>query len=89
MDIFFFQTFFDNLSSNFIPPLLSNLTYFKIKDFGGDFNLLDQELSIDWKLMGLRIVNATIDPDVPFIQIKDGDFTFQFANLNFNATTDY
>ena len=89
MDFFFFQSFFDNLSRNFVPPLLSNLTYFELNEIKGRLPMFDEELSIDYTLMGLRIANASIDPDTPFIKIGDGDFTFAFSNLDINLTTDY
>ncbi len=41
MDFFLYQTFFDHLSSEFIPPLLGNLTYFSVKDINGTLDLLD------------------------------------------------
>ena len=89
MDFFFFQSFFDDLSEKIIPPLLSNLTYFTLKDFTGTLPLLEDDLSINYSLKGLKVVGASIDPTPPLIKINNGEFTVAVSNLNFNLTTDY
>ena len=89
VDLFFFQSFFENLSANFIPPLVGNLTYFTLPDIDGSLPLFDQEFTIDYTLMGLRIASASIDSQPPLIQIGDGDFTMAVSNLTFNLTSDY
>ena len=89
MDFFFFQSFFNNLSWNFIPPLISNLNYFNITEIQDSIHLLDDDLVIDYTLMGAKVANASIDKEPPVIKIGDGDFKFAFSNLNINLTSDY
>lgn len=89
MDFFFFQSFFNNLSRNFIPPLISNLNYFKLDDIEDSLHLFDDDLTINYTLMGAKVANASIDKEPPLINIGDGDFKFAFSNLNINLTSDY
>ena len=65
------------------------MTYFTLPDIDGSLPLFDKEMTIDYKLMGLRIANASIDSEPPLIQIGDGDFTMAVSNLTMNVTTDY
>ena len=89
MDFFFFQSFFNNLSRNFLPPLISNLNYFTLPDIEDSLHLFDDDLIINYTLMGAKVANASIDKEPPLINIGDGDFTFAFSNLNINLTSDY
>ena len=62
MDFFFFQTFFDTLSTKFFPPLLSNLTYFEFPHINHTFDKLDELIGDDFKLnaklWNIKVANA-------------------------------
>ena len=91
MDLFAYQTFFDNLSSQFIPPLLGNLTYFTLKDIKGALDLLDSDLSLEYELDNLKVAYASIDPTPPIVAINDKikGVTMAFSNLNLELQGDY
>ena len=96
LDIFIFQKFFDNLSQNFIPPLLGNLTYFTIpgpnavkEKIIGDIKLFDEDLVFDYELWNLKVVSASLDPEPSIVQINYGDVTLGGNNLSINLTADY
>ena len=93
MDFFFFQTFFDTLSTKFLPPLLSNLNFFEFNPINHTFDRLDELIGDDFKLnatlWNMKIAHASIDPSPPILQIFNGYTVFGFSNLSFNLTTDY
>lgn len=89
MDVFMFQTFFDKLSSDFIPGLLAGISKLSIKEISGSQPLLDHDLVINYDLEDIHVVSASLDPTPPLLTINDGSVTFAVQNLNVNVTADY
>lgn len=98
LDIFIFQKFFDNLSQNFFPPLVGNLTYFTLfpnispednKTWNNTLKLFDEDLKFDTELWDLKVISASIDPTPSIVQINYGDITLGGANLSINLTASY
>lgn len=79
------------MSSQFIPPLLGNLTYFTLKDIKGALDLLDSDLSLEYELDNLKVAYASIDPTPPIVAINDKikGVTMAFSNLNLELQGDY
>jgi len=90
IEIFMFQSFFDNVSKNFIPPLLEGLDYFTLKNITSTIDLFDYELSFDFELDGLKIKSASIDPTPPIVTItNEKGIVFAFNNLTMNIVSNY
>ena len=89
MDIIMFQTFFDTLSSDFIPGLLKGLENVKLKTIDGELPLLDNDLVFNFELEETHLASATIDQTPPLVTINDGSVTFAVENLSLNVTTNY
>ena len=89
MDLIMFQTFFDTLSSDFVPGLLKGLENVKLKPINGTLPLLDHDLVFNFEFNETHLANATIDPTPPLVTIHDGSVTFAVENLNLNVTTNY
>ena len=84
-----YQTFFDKLSSEFIPGLLKSLPKLSIKEIAGSLPLLDEDLVISYELEDIHVSSATIDPTPPIVTINEGSVTMAVSNLNVNVTADY
>ena len=84
-----FQTFFDKLSSDFLPGLLAGISKLSIKEISGSQPLLDHDLVINYELEDIHVDSASIDPTPPILTINDGSVTFAVQNLNVNVTADY
>ena len=88
MGIYMFQTFFDKLSSDFIPGIIGGLDQVKF-NHTGTLSLLDEDLVFNYELEDIHIASATIDPTPPIITINNGSVTLAVKNLNLNVTADY
>ena len=89
MDFFMFQSLFDKLSSDFIPPLFNLLTKLEIENINGTLPL-PNDVSVEFELEHLKIANASISPDTPILTINTQDgVLFAFDDLTLNFTTDY
>ena len=88
MELFLYQTFFDSLSTSFIPSLLENLPYFQL-NFNGTIPLLDKEFIINYDFESFGLEKATIDKKPSIVQINNGDITFGLYNLFLNLTSTY
>lgn len=83
---FIFQSFFDHISADIIPPLLENLDYFTFgpikKD---DLPILDDELNISFELDNFKISKASVDPSPSGVVLSDNvnGITVGFQNLTF------
>ena len=90
MDIFIFQTFFDKLSSDFIPGLLWGLENVKFKNINGTIPLLDQELVFNYELNETHVSSASIEQAPPLVKINDdGSITLAVDNLNLSLVSNY
>ena len=90
LDFFFFQSLFDKLSSDFIPPLFNALTKLEIKKIDKPPLNLTDDVSLDIELEHLKISNATISPSTPILTINtDEGLLFAFSDLTLNITADY
>ena len=89
MELFLYQSFFDNLSSDFIPPLLENLPYFQPNITDKNITLFDEEFIIFYDLESFGLEKASIDKTPPIVQINNGDITFGLYNLFLNLTSGY
>ena len=69
MDFFMFQSLFDKLSSDFIPPLFNLLTKLEIENINGTLPL-PNDVSVEFELEHLKIANASISPDTPILTIN-------------------
>lgn len=89
---FIFQSFFDHISADIIPPLLENLDYFTFgpikKD---DVPILDDELNISFELDNFKISKASVDPSPSGVVLSDdiNGITVGFQNLTFSIQGDY
>ena len=89
MELFLYQSFFDNLSSDFIPPLLENLPYFQPNITDKNITLFDEEFILFYNFTGFGLEKATIDKTPSIVQINNGDITFGLYNLFLNLTSGY
>ena len=89
LDFFIFQSFFDNMSENFIPPLLGNLTVFTLPTITGNDKKLVGEMDVDYEFSEMKISNASISPAVPIVKINNGWCTVAVKDLTLNLTADY
>ena len=89
MELFLYQSFFDNLSSEFIPPLLENLPYFQPNITDKNITLFDDDFVISYDLTEIGLEKASIDKTPPIVQINNGDITFGLYNLFLNLTAGY
>ena len=89
MELFLYQSFFDNLSSDFIPPLLENLPYFQPNITDKNITLFDEEFILFYNLTGFGLEKASIDKTPSIVQINNGDITFGLYNLFLNLTSGY
>ena len=89
MELFLYQSFFDNLSSDFIPPLLENLPYFQPNITDKNITLFDEEFIIFYDLESFGLEKASIDKTPSIVQINNGDITFGLYNLFLNLTSGY
>ena len=89
MELFLYQSFFDNLSSDFIPPLLENLPYFQPNITDKNITLFDEEFILFYNFTSFGLEKATIDKTPSIVQINNGDITFGLYNLFLNLTSGY
>ena len=89
MELFLYQSFLDNLSSDFIPPLLENLPYFQPNITDKNITLFDEEFILFYNFTGFGLEKATIDKTPSIVQINNGDITFGLYNLFLNLTSGY
>ena len=90
--LFVFQSFFDHISADILPPLLENLDYFTFGPIGNDTDTLgDEDVLISWELENIKIRNASIDPSPSGVVLSDDDtgVTVGFKNLTFKLEADY
>ena len=100
-DVFIFQSFFDTLSSDFIPPLLGNLTVFNVphlpcpqgnftecSDATGFLEIVG-DFNVTYEIQNLHVASASISPTPPLVTIKNGYVTMAVQDLTLNVTSDY
>lgn len=67
MDLFIFQTFFDKLSSEFVPGLLAGFEKVKLPNVNGTIPLFDEDLVFNYELNETHISSAAIDQTPPLV----------------------
>ena len=90
IDMYIFQSFFDTVSEDFIPPLLEGLDVFTLEGFNLTLPLFDEDLVFDVEIQNVKLENSTISPTPPIVTINNsGSITVAFTNLTLNLTMDY
>jgi hypothetical protein len=99
LDLFMFQSFFDTLSQDFIPPLLENLAVITIPHFPFKKNATGEygpgvldilgDFEIDYEMWDLKLASASISPTPSIITIENGFYTLAITDLTLNMTADY
>jgi hypothetical protein len=84
-----FQSFFDNLTANFIAPLINTLPQRNATNLFVNKTLdLVDFISFDFNVTQLTFPQAALDPTTPIIQLGENKARFQI-NLTLEAEFDY
>lgn len=91
LGITLFQTFFDNLTTNFVNPLIMTLTERPPTDLyiNQPLDLVDF-LNMTFNVTNFRFTKSEINPSVgPIIQLGDNYALFQIKELTLDVEFDY
>jgi hypothetical protein len=82
------QSFFTNLTYDFIAPLLNDITKLKLPSLVNQTLGLDN-LDVHFNVSNIHFTEFSIDPYTPIIRLQENKAAFEISNLDIDLVFDY
>ena len=82
------QSFFTNLTYDFIAPLLNDITKLKFPSLVNQTLGLDN-LDVHFNVSNIHFTEFSIDPYTPIIRLQENKAAFEITNLTMRIESDY